>query len=644
MAIEKMVLMNIIGQQQNLDETLLRCVKSESFHPETVSKTFKMKNSSVKNVSNPYGDLYRKLTDIMNYLKFPETFTAYSSSEEDMSEIESYVQQTYDYLNQANKEKKELKDEIYLQEQTLAQLKHIISLEIPISRVFSSKHIVGKFGRMPLDSKAKLPYFKEDNFFFFPFDEDETYLWGIYMAPSFCQQAIDDIFKSLYFEEITINYKITDTPKNAMQIISETIRKYHTSLQIKETEFYKFQAENEKKVKALYTKIKILHDTFNYRKYATIGHKKFQLMGFVPQKQAVAFMNLFKEMDTVICEQLPDDADSSLKPPVKLKTNRFYRPFEMFVETYGLPGYHDLNPTTYVGLIYTLLFGMMFGDFGQGFCVIIVGALLWKIKKMPLGLILTRCGIFSMFFGFLYGSFFGFEGSFKPVFNFLGLSHIFPLDVLDSHTSLRLLLMSLGIGIFIILCSMIINICMNLKKKDLSKALFSNNGIAGFVLYAGIVTAAILMMGFKINLFHPLFLLIVVLLPLVLIFFSNPLGALLQKKKNTEKFSALDSAFEMIDIILSYCTNTLSFLRVGGFILSHAALMLVVMQFAHMAGDFGNPIVVIIGNIFVMGLEGLLVSIQVLRLLYYETFSRFYESDGKPFAPAKVHFNHAKEK
>ena len=133
-----------------------------------------------------------------------------------------------------------------------------------------------------------------------------------------------------------------------------------------------------------------------------------------------------------------------------------------------------------------------------------------------------------------------------------------------------------------------------------------------------------------------------IVLPLVLMFFHEPLGEMVKnrrrKRAEKEKFSVVDDSFEMFDILLSYCTNTLSFLRIGGFILSHAALMLVVMTFAHMAGTIGSPIVIVFGNIFVMALEGLIVGIQVLRLIYYETFSRFYESSGKPFEPVKINF------
>lgn len=267
---------------------------------------------------------------------------------------------------------------------------------------------------------------------------------------------------------------------------------------------------------------------------------------------------------------------------------------------------------------------------------------------MVLGQALMRCGIASMFFGLLYGSFFGIEGSFKPLFEAVGLGDIFPLDVLDSNTSTMLLIISLAIGVVIVVAAMLINIVTGLRKKDYGKALFSSNGIAGLLFYCGIVGAAALLVLFKVNVFNPVFILLVIVLPLVLIFFHEPLGEKVKnrRRKNAEKekFSVVDASFEIFDVLLSYCTNTLSFLRVGGFVLSHAALMLVVMTFAHMAGSFGSPIVIVLGNAFVMALEGLIVGIQVLRLVYYETFSRFYESKGKPYHPVKINYSKEEEK
>jgi V/A-type H+-transporting ATPase subunit I len=81
----------------------------------------------------------------------------------------------------------------------------------------------------------------------------------------------------------------------------------------------------------------------------------------------------------------------------------------------------------------------------------------------------------------------------------------------------------------------------------------------------------------------------------------------------------------------------MSFLRVGAFVLVHAGMMMVVFTLAGMGSGFGYIMVVIIGNLFETALEGLLVGIQVLRLEFYEMFSRFFEGTGHPFNPVVAH-------
>ena len=56
---------------------------------------------------------------------------------------------------------------------------------------------------------------------------------------------------------------------------------------------------------------------------------------------------------------------------------------------------------------------------------------------------------------------------------------------------------------------------------------------------------------------------------------------------------------------------------------------------SNMASGAGNILIAIIGNVIVVVLEGLIVAIQVLRLEYYELFSRFYTGDGKEYKPLK---------
>ena len=92
--------------------------------------------------------------------------------------------------------------------------------------------------------------------------------------------------------------------------------------------------------------------------------------------------------------------------------------------------------------------------------------------------------------------------------------------------------------------------------------------------------------------------------------------------------------FELFEVLLSYFSNTLSFVRIGAFAVSHAAMMEVVLMLAGAEnGASPNWVVIVLGNLFVCGMEGLIVGIQVLRLQYYEFFSRFYKGGGREFKP-----------
>ena len=101
----------------------------------------------------------------------------------------------------------------------------------------------------------------------------------------------------------------------------------------------------------------------------------------------------------------------------------------------------------------------------------------------------------------------------------------------------------------------------------------------------------------------------------------------------------IEGIIELFESCLTYVTNTMSFLRIGGFILSHAGLMLVVSVLAGDGGGVGPMVVRVLGNLFVIGMEGFLVGIQVLRLEFYEIFSRFYKGGGKPFNPVTASYS-----
>ena len=181
---------------------------------------------------------------------------------------------------------------------------------------------------------------------------------------------------------------------------------------------------------------------------------------------------------------------------------------------------------------------------------------------------------------------------------------------------------------------MLVNLANAIKQKNVGKLLFSQNGIAGMLFYLAVIFGVVMML-FKRNVFTVVYNIIFIVIPLVLIMFQSPLSRLIEKKKKLFDGSKgefiLENIFELFDIVLSFITNTISFVRVGAFALNHVGMMSVVFIFAKMASGATSTVVIIIGNIIVMGLEGLIVGIQVLRLEFYEIFSRFYDGGGKEF-------------
>ena len=397
---------------------------------------------------------------------------------------------------------------------------------------------------------------------------------------------------------------------------------------------------------AAYSKLQYLYGTFELRKKVGYLSGKFYIKGFVPVKDKKRFNDLISTLETVSAAYMPPDADSNCTPPTILKNSWLTRPFGMMVEMYGLPNYGGFNPTSFVAITYTLLFGVMFGDLGQGFLVMLLGLIIGKKINKSAGGMMVRCGLSSMIFGTLYGSVFGFEDLLDPMYEQLGISFL-PLKVFSKTNFI--LLTAVAVGVVLIVMSMLINIYIGFKEKDYEKAIFGCNGIAGLIFYSSIAAGLVGTIMFNVKIMSAPFVIFLIVIPLICIFCRVPFSLAVKYKKfrlsadEEEKMTVggfiVENFFEMFEFVLSYISNTMSFLRVGGFVLSHAGMMLVVMTLMEGASAAAQPIILIIGNAFVMAMEGMIVAIQIIRLEFYEIFSRFNESDGVPFEPVKVQFN-----
>ncbi|MBE6838837.1 MAG: ATPase [Ruminococcus sp.] len=636
MAIEKLETVNILCYRENIDDVLERCYNSECFHIEQPEKN---ENNAlvVPNEENPYIALSERLNAFYSKMGYdPREVDCEDFEANDPESIGRCIEELGDEIRNIKDRIDELNEEITLRRQVEAQLKHLDGIDADYQKLFMCDNVRVRFGRLPISSYYKLSYHEHEPFIFNIYDDDGEYYWGMYFTTKENKDLVDGTFRSLYFERIHLPDFVQGTGKDAAAKNSEELAVATTERDKLEKELHAFVESREEYLDKLYSKLRKLDIAFELRRYAGYYNEKYvAISGYVPKKKSKAFKELFSDLDTVSVMTAPVDEHST--PPTLLKNNKFAEPFSMFVEMYGLPSGKGYDPTMLVAVTYTLLFGLMFADLGQGLVISIAGMLIWKLTKNKLGAILARVGIASAVFGFIFGSVFGFEELLNPVFYAMGFEEK-PFEVM--HSINTVLYGAIAIGIFFIIMTIIVNICIGLKQKDYERALFSNNGLAGLVFFVAVVGALVGGILLKLDFITPAYIICLIVIPALLMFFREPLGAILAHKR-LEKVSLGDyiasNFFEVFEFALSFATNTLSFVRVGGFILSHAGMMSVVMLLAESAGsEAARMVVIVIGNIFVIGMEGLIVGIQSLRLEFYEIFSRFYDGDGYPFVPVNM--------
>jgi len=646
-SIEKMMFADIAGVESELDAVLDIISSCGCFHMENAAAIHISGSKNTAKRENPYIAPLKMLSEIGTLTGITlEKADASGIRDGDAEKIKEEIRTVRNRVQKLKGEVKKASDNLNAHKMALEQVLHISggegvgSLSVDIQQIFACKHIKVRFGRLPVDSYDKLPFYEDKNFFFLAYGRDKEYIYGFCFAPLSEAEEIDSILDSLYFDRIRLPDFVHGSAEDAAKFLQNDVDNDASEVEKTKKELADYIEEKRELLNKYFTKLKTLHDTFELRERVMMIRDKFYIVGFVPEREAEWFKSLFSELTTVSLVMKPcsEGGGGDLETPVKLRNNKFSEPFSMFVELYGLPAYNDMNPTNFVAITYTLLFGIMFGDLGQGLVISLIGLILWKWKKMTLGRIMERLGVSSMIFGTLYGSIFGYEELLDPVYESMGI-HFLPFKAI--HSINNVLYTAIGIGIAIIIISVLVNMVMGFKEKNYTRALFSNNGLAGLVFYCALL---MLLLGgmLGLNVGGPVYIGCLIVLPLIVMFLREPLGELVKGKgfKIHESLTDFIAAnfFECFEFLLGYATNTLSFVRVGGFVLSHAGMMSVVLALAEMSGSF-SPLVMILGNLFVIVLEGLLVGIQVLRLEFYEMFSRYYTGGGKAFKPVKVDYD-----
>ena len=191
-----------------------------------------------------------------------------------------------------------------------------------------------------------------------------------------------------------------------------------------------------------------------------------------------------------------------------------------------------------------------------------------------------------------------------------------------------------------LLISYIYSITNAIKVKNVEEGVFGRNGVVGLMFYLTLL--ALVVGGFLEYQIIPKWLGVILIIFLIaLMIVKEPLTHLILGKRPLYSEAAsgyyIESSFDIIETLLSMLSNTVSFIRVGAFALTHVGLFIAFQTIANMMNSVtGSIITLIIGNIVIIGLEGLIVFIQGLRLEYYELFSKYYKGEGIDFDPVKL--------
>lgn len=617
-----------------------------------ISDCDKLTGYDVSEVISRIAILKKKVTDICKILEITiapgllkekkitiDIYKNITSYSERIGTIESRVLKIVERINT-------LKQEITKFTNIKQKLEFLLNVNCNISDLSKFSFLEIDYGRLSKVNYERMKeVFNDKNVLLFELKSEENYIYTIVFYLKSYKETIEKIFNSLYFE-------VYDIPENISGVPSETIKEISTKLKVLELELQKKIIEKDE--------LRIIYEEEMLDKYCDLtgnniikdiekqyGMTKrvFMFTGWVPAELESKYIESIEKItnDSSIYYSQPAEEyyykkQKKIVVPTLLKNNWLFKPFEMIVKMYGIPSYFEFDPSMLVGISFILMFGMMFGDVGQGLVIFLGGWLLGK--KFPAfkepSILIRAIASSSIFFGFMYGEYFGFKL----------MPHIWiePMESTDFFLPFTVIL-----GIIFMTIGLAIKVMNCIRIKDYENLLFGKSGAAGIIFYWGTLITA-LCAFFKLieigkNIQTILIVIIIWFIPLILMFLKEPLGAKVEKRKFHLHGGMFDfvlaAGAELLDTVLSYLGNTISFVRIAAFALNHAGLFAVVKILTEMINlgkydPIGDTILFIVGNIVIICVEGLIVTIQVLRLEFYEFFSKFFSGDGVNYKPATL--------
>ena len=642
--IEKIKLMNVVGNLNYINNAILDILKSKSVNlinaktdleidafSEDLNNDENLQRNIELNYISSFDKDKEKYEDVEHAKELLKFFDIEKLDDKYFEEVD--LDLNFDKFYQDLKEKinklKEVNEKLSKLENIEKNYELFSNINVDLTELSRLEYFDVKFGILDKAGRYRIKK-NYSNLLSVIFHVSSSGDDEIYMAiyPKDAANSMETILKSVNFREV-------DILKGGSGTLKETIENFEKEkkfLQDKKANILEYRdnliKNDSESIKKILARTLVEENIENVKKYMLRSKNYFYLSAYIGVSDIDDMKKRLSKYKGLKVEFL-DPKDLNLKPPTKLKNNFFFRPFEQLVQMYGIPSYDEVDPTVFFGISYMLLFGSMFGDLGQGLVFILLGFYLAKNKNKDFGELLKRMGLASSFFGIMYGSVFGNEKLLPAIW-------IRPFESID-----QTLVYAIGFGLVLLVFSYIIGFINKIRIKEYEEALFSKEGLAGFVVFISMLDLGLNFMGGKGFLPNKIAT-IAMLMALLLMIFKRPIYQLLSGQKVAYEDSDatgyyIQGAFSLLEALLTILSNIISFIRVGAFAINHVGLFLAFKTVGQMTGSgFWNIVALIIGNIVIISLEGLIVFIQSLRLEYYEMFSKYFLGEGYEFKTEKI--------
>lgn len=637
MATEKLLRALVSGPEAKLDEAIHRLILDREFHPLSAASLGGHHHSLMKQEGeDPYRPALDSATALLTKLGIKPGFSEFRDRGYGVEDCAAYISNISGAATRITTHKNAAMSLAADDEELITRFEPFSLLNVPLEELLEVKSMRLRFGKVDAELWDELRHVAESEFGAFIFRSG-------FSGDKVCCILLTLTGGVLREEERLVEYGfesedrpnaagLTGIPAERMAQLRAEADAARKQAEALAGELAKLAEKEKDEALSRYSWLKYMSEGFSLRQLAGHDSGEFYLIGWLPEADGEGFKKAAEEIGCVCSFEKPGRGDTG-NVPVKLKESFWSRIFAPFVTMYGYPAYGECDPRIFMVITYCLLFGVMFGDVGQGALLVLIGIYMVKKKGMWLGRILAAVGCAAVVFGFVYGSVFGNE-------------HLLPgFKVLEGSGVMQILLVSAGGGVILILISGVLNIMTSFRQKNYRAALFSANGVTGVLFLAGMVCCAVSDAALSTSLLSMEPVWFVFALLLLSIWLGEPLTMMLglAPKEHGHKTSVgmmlLEGFFELFEAFLSWFSNCLSFLRVGTYAICHAIMMLIVYELSATSGGGYSIFGLVLGNALVMLIESVLVCIQALRLEFYELFGRFYTGRGQPFEPVKVDYS-----